>query len=61
MSKQIYIRLRKGRVRKTMEIDDVMVDFNREGKVIGVEILPPHKVIITAGSDTSDKSIKITL
>jgi len=36
----MYIRLREGKVDHTKEIDEnTIIDFNKEGQVIGIEIL----------------------
>ncbi len=43
-SDSLYIRLGRGKVKESREIEDgVIVDYDEEGRVIGVEILDAKK------------------
>lgn len=41
----LYIKLRKGRVYKTINRGDSLIDLDKRGKIIGVEVLHYSKVV----------------
>ena len=49
-----YFRVREGKVKSTLELgDDVLVDIDKWGRVLGVEVFPrptPYGVMITSSS-----------
>ena len=41
----LYIRIRRGRVKNTIKLrDNLLVDLNKSGKILGLEVLEPAEV-----------------
>ena len=41
----LYIKIKKGRVHKTIDRGDSLLDLNKKGEVIGIEVLNYSKAV----------------